>query len=122
VTSEQAGAAIRARREELKLSMRAAAVLAGVSPTAWSDLEAGKHPPTPATQRGVCAALGWKSNGIDRLLAGKKPQLLPSPPDELAELRDRVAKLERSVGLLLEVSNARGEGDEHWPRRSSEDG
>ncbi len=47
--------------------MREAAKRAGISPTTWSDLEAGNHPPEPRTQRGVAAAFGWRIDWYDYL-------------------------------------------------------
>jgi hypothetical protein len=41
---------IRARREAAFLSMRAAAIGAGISPTAWAEVEAGYKKPAPGVE------------------------------------------------------------------------
>jgi transcriptional regulator with XRE-family HTH domain len=73
---QQVGAQVQVRREELKLSMRAAARSAGISPTAWSDLERGKHPPTPDTQRRVARALRWTIDWFNELSYGRAPRVV----------------------------------------------
>ena len=105
----QVSVQIRQRRESLKLSMRAAAKLAGVSPTAWSALEAGKHPPTTTTQRRVALALQWPIDWLDRVAAGEGVEVNP-PPDEVAVLRglvadlsDRVVTLEQQLEALTDA-------------------
>lgn len=103
MTYQQAGEVLRQRRDALKLSMRAAAALGGVSPQAWSDMEAGKHPPSLKTQRAVSKALRWPLDWVDRL-----PELATlTPLDDGAgspELADRVAALERKVSGLLRLA------------------
>jgi transcriptional regulator with XRE-family HTH domain len=101
--------------------MRAAAAKAGVSPTAWSDLEAGKHPPSLTTQRGVCQALGWTPDSIDRILVGGEPQLIQpalQAEDVLGEVRELVAgmyerqeHLIRQVASLLEAAERQADPD-----------
>jgi len=63
---------------------------------------------------------------LDELYGGRGEVLalfgLSRRDEQLEELRKRVAALEEQVGLLLEVSNLRAEGDELWPRRPSADG
>lgn len=119
VTYRQAGEQIAARRKALKLSMRAAAQLGGVSPTAWSDLEAGKHPPTDSTQLAVCRALGWTPDSIDRLLAGKKPKLAVSSPSDDDGVERRFALLEQGLDLIAAHLGLDLPGG---PRRRASDG
>lgn len=99
--------AIRARREALKLSMRAAAQLAGISPTAWSDLEAGKNEPTTTTQRKIAHALGWPIDWYDLALAGEPIEPV-SQLDEVAELRQQVLRLAAQVAELTRGALAMG--------------
>ena len=85
--------------------MRAAAKLGGLSPTAWSDLEAGRHPPTPTTQRAVAAALGWQVDWLDVAERGDDP---PAPEqvsrtDDLDALRQQVEALATDVQRLAAI-------------------
>lgn len=96
----QVGAHVRERRERLKLSMRGAATRAGISPTAWSDLERGKHPPSMDTQRGVAVALGWTPSWYDDLGADETPTE-SDPVTELAHEAGRaVGELEARLAML----------------------
>lgn len=86
--------------------MRAAAKLGGVSATAWSDLEAGKSPPSTATQRAVALALQWPVNWLNQIEGSGYVTQQPVD-DPLAALRAQVealrvevAALQRDVGLL----------------------
>lgn len=107
------------RREELKLSMRAAASGAGVSPTAWSDLERGKHPPTPETQRKIAKALSWSidwfgdltrdhepiviTEGVSGFLEHFRAEAAEHPEriyDATVELKQRVTKHEAQIEEL----------------------
>lgn len=70
------GAAIRARREELGLSQKAAAEAGGLSEPTWSTIErSASDSYRRQTVVGVCRALGWTLDSIDRLLAGEEPRL-----------------------------------------------
>ena len=100
------------RRDALRLTMRAAAKLGGLSATAWSDLEAGKQAPSATTQRAVAKALGWGFDWLDYAQRGETPPL--SQPDALAELRalvadlsDRLVELERQVEVLTDDATER---------------
>ena len=105
--------AIQARRDALRLSMRAAAAAGGISPTAWSDLEAGKHPPTPATQRKIATALQWPIDWLDVVAAGGEPIKQPDAPS--ATLEQRVTAVEgqlRELLTLVQVKALAAEGVE----------
>jgi transcriptional regulator with XRE-family HTH domain len=56
-TSEQVAEAIKARREQLGLTLRALASRSGVSPSMISDVERGAKSPTIATLSALAAAL-----------------------------------------------------------------
>jgi len=68
---------IRARREALFISMRQAALGAGVSPTAWAEVESGRKKPAP----GVTVA----KRGTPKILSQMALFLRISP----GEMRDR---------------------------------
>ena len=117
MTSARIAEAIQKRRGALRLSMRAAAAAGGMSPTAWSDLEAGKHPPTPATQRKIATALQWPIDWLDVVTSGGEPITRPvgAPLDQLhalAELTERVAALAELVAQhdaqLVSLTNRAG--------------
>lgn len=79
------GSRIEERRDELDLSVRAAAKRAYVSEGQWRTIESGQRQagkgvfftvnPRRETRRRVCGVLGWSADSIDRLLAGNEPEL-----------------------------------------------
>lgn len=97
---ELVGTQIEQRREERRLSIRAAARLADVSESMWRQIESGRRQigdttqtvsPKPATTAAVCRALGWTVDSIDRMLNGGTPAdadggLPPFGPDTLQAL------------------------------------
>ncbi len=89
---------IRERREALKLSMRAAAKLGGLSPQGWSAVEAGTSPPSLATQRAVAAALGWPVDWLEQI---ERDGAVTLPAGESAGLADRVTALEGQVREIV---------------------
>jgi transcriptional regulator with XRE-family HTH domain len=111
------GSAVRDRRTECQLSMREAATLAGISPTAWSDLEAGKHPPSLKTQRGVAKALDWNRAWAQMVTDGEDPPAVISPATlegtltrivtMLEELTRRVADQHADLKKLLPPTRPR---------------
>jgi transcriptional regulator with XRE-family HTH domain len=113
---DRVGEPIRRRREQLRLSVRGVARVAGISEGLWRQVESGRRvlaedvirtvSPKPATRAAIAVALGWTPDSIDRLIAGGEPALAaPSAGDtddevaaQLAELEERVVRLEqRSV-------------------------
>jgi DNA-binding XRE family transcriptional regulator len=56
--SKHVGRSVKARREELKLTLRALASRSGVSPSMISDIERGEKSPTIATLSTLATALG----------------------------------------------------------------
>lgn len=112
--SPQVGAWVRARREHLKLSIKRAHELAGVSRQTWYDVEAERHPPSTDTQRGVAEALQVGVDWYDRLMSGERPSIVSSPDADDA-LR-RVAQLEQDVRdlqrKLVELEQQAAERDE----------
>ena len=85
---------MRARRDTLKLSMRAAALRGGTSPSTWSDVEGGHRTNLEAsTQRAIAQGLGWEFDWLDRILAGDEPiELSQRRPDD-GDVRGQVARL-----------------------------
>lgn len=92
--------------------MRWCATQAGLSPTAWSDLEAGKHTPTTDTLHGVARVFRWPLTWFDQLQAGTPWLDLPEvdhPPrlttdTRIAELEARVRTLEESLVAAVALS------------------
>jgi transcriptional regulator with XRE-family HTH domain len=97
MTSMQVGAYVAERREQLKLSKREAAKRAGISPTAWGELEANIRTPSLSTQRGVATALGWPVDWMDRLTAGEPVVAEPS-------LLERLAAYYNQRGEIMELT------------------
>src|SRR5260221_8017465 len=56
--AKRVGRAVKARREELKLTLRALATKSGISPSMISDIERGAKSPTISTLAQLSAALG----------------------------------------------------------------
>ena len=117
---QRVAAAIIARRDELNITQAQAVERAdgGVSMPSWSLIENGRQGSYKArTLGGVCRALGWSTDSIERLLAGEPPGLLepptrPQDDDELAELRARVQELEDQWEAVLRHAIAAGLADE----------
>jgi DNA-binding XRE family transcriptional regulator len=80
--------AIKTRRDDvLKITQQEAAVLAGVSLASWNKIETGRQDPATLSirnKRGMCAALGWSPDSIDRILRGEEPELLDQPKEHTA--------------------------------------
>lgn len=93
---EQIGRHIENRRTLLHLSKRAAAKAAGISEIVWRQLESGKRQlapghyitpnPETSTKVGVCRALHWRPDSVDRMLGGRLPE--DSVEVEVELLRD----------------------------------
>jgi transcriptional regulator with XRE-family HTH domain len=92
---EQVGLQLRRTREGRKQSIRRLADSVGLSATAWSDLERGKHPPSQPTQLAVARAMEWPDDWFDRLLEGVAADELPRTPQNDAGL---AAEMVRSMG------------------------
>lgn len=114
---EQVGQQVEARREQLGLSRRAAAKRAGFSEATWRHVESGTKKvaantevPAVFTARsrvGVCRALLWTDDSIDRLLRGEQPEVLEmSAATELDGLRRQVERLSAQVERLTRASVA----------------
>jgi transcriptional regulator with XRE-family HTH domain len=72
--------AVRARRKQLGLKQAEAAALADMAPSTWASVEQGRQPsPAIDTRRGICRALGWTPDSIDRVLRGEPTQLADVP-------------------------------------------
>lgn len=90
------------RRASLRLSQRAAADLAGISPTTWGLFEKHHKPIADLTRAGICRALRWTPDSIDRILAGLDPVAdddAPEPPT-IASLADAIERLTDALGAI----------------------
>lgn len=79
------GEAIRARRDELELTVEEAVARAGRTPktAAWRNVESGGRRFDQKTLKGVCRALSWiYPDAVDELRNGETPVALPGriPP------------------------------------------
>src|SRR6476646_3210257 len=63
--------AVRARRDELNLTIEEAAARAKVSPKSWRVIEQGKSKPSPLMLGSVCRALQWTVETVESLLRGE---------------------------------------------------
>jgi|GEM_PF-6408388 len=91
-------------------SARRCAVEGGISNQTWSKFEKDGVI-TDKVRTAVKTAFGWPDNWPEQLPA------VTRYADEVAELRARVAELERHVGDLLDISRhrAEAESDSSWP-------
>lgn len=114
---EQVGQHVEARREQLGLSRRAAAKRAGFSEATWRHFEAGEKKVAPDTivpasfsarsRVGVCRALMWTDDSVDRLLRGEAAEVLEvTAATELENLRRYVDRLSLQVERLTRASVA----------------
>lgn len=74
-----AGSAVRARREKMDLTIRAAAFRAGMSDTTWMSIEAGNSVSSRSVRR-AAEALGWPADAYRRIMAGEDPADFHPPP------------------------------------------
>lgn len=103
------GKAISARMSELNLSQAEVCRRADVSKPTLKGLMDGapRGETSDIKRRAVSIALGWRSDGVDRLLAGDKPLRLPRPAEKASDpgteaLVVRVAALEEAAVPALE--------------------
>lgn len=76
---KRVGDAVKARRLELGLKQREAALRGRVSDTTWNSVENARRSSfDAATRAGVCRALRWSVDSIDRLLEGARPVEVPA--------------------------------------------
>lgn len=94
---------VKRRRTDLGLSQRLASERAGISPTTWGSLEKHCNPVDDLTRAGMCRALGWSSDSIDRILTGLEPRTYGAaePLPTLAVLADIVHDLRSAVDGLV---------------------
>jgi transcriptional regulator with XRE-family HTH domain len=87
---ERLGRQVKDRREELGLSIRSAAKLAGISAPTWTAVEEGKRTPHGHNARRVEHVLKWQSKAFDDSLAGRQPIVLSETEPEPIDPEDRV--------------------------------
>lgn len=103
---ERVAKEVRARRAALGLTQQEAAASANVSEATWNLIENARGGPyKPRSLRGICSALRWTSNSIDRLLHDKDVEEIdssdtPSDDERIEQLEERIAHLERALGKL----------------------
>jgi DNA-binding XRE family transcriptional regulator len=79
------GKQVAVRRDELNLKQHELAEMAGFSIATMGAIEGGRRPTMSlTTKRGLCAALGWSPDSIDRILRGEEPELLDQPKEHTA--------------------------------------
>jgi transcriptional regulator with XRE-family HTH domain len=71
------GAVVRRRREKLGMSVPVAAQAAKIDRETWRNLEAGKRMPRGYNRTRIERTLGWAHGGIEAILDGGEPALLP---------------------------------------------
>lgn len=99
--------AVVARRAALNLTQDEAIAISGGKPSSavWSIIENAKQSRfKPRTLHGICAALDWEPDQIDRILRGEQP------PTRQADVDDPQAGLPAQVAeLLAEVTRLAGQ-------------
>lgn len=109
---------IQARRRELRLSERQAAMIAGVARNTWASAEEGARRPAERSISGIEAALRWAPGSIDRILTGGDPMpqrdpqpeattrsLARLPPDfDLSAEIDKISRLDIPARTKLELA------------------
>jgi hypothetical protein len=103
--------AIESQRKRLGLSPGALAVAANVTPQGLMSLRKGyRKQYQERLTAGVCRALGWTTDSIDRILAGGEPQLVEQPADgHLNGLEEQISSLLVEVARLARVVRQQGE-------------
>ncbi|MGH3443267.1 MAG: helix-turn-helix domain-containing protein [Nitriliruptorales bacterium] len=108
---EEVAAAVRRRRGELGIQQNELAELAAVDVSTLRNIEHVRRTSyDPVTLAKVSRALGWETDGIDRVLAGEEPRERPEPvPADtgvtetarlLGALEERVRAIERRLDRL----------------------
>lgn len=102
--------------------MRSAASLGGVSNTAWSDWENGTRGLTPGMQHAVSKAFDWPITWpIDKLrrpvkqVDDNRVQQPAAEIDDVADLKERMARLENAVEALA-IRATKTDGRARHPR------
>lgn len=87
---------IRRRRLDLGLTQQEAADQGGLSATTWRMAEKYQQAVSDLSQVAIAKALGWRSDGVARVLAGEEPELADSsPPNPIERIREN----QRTGGL-----------------------
>lgn len=86
-------------RKRRALSVRGVSVLAGISNQTWGQFEKGETSLTPTVQYGVAKAFGWPTDWPESKLPD---YVAPSDINEVANLKERVARLEVALEALGE--------------------
>jgi hypothetical protein len=73
------GEAVRAHRDEWRLTQAEAAALAGFSSATWIKTEKARGPRASSNYREIERTLKWDRGTIDLILQGNEPPPLPSP-------------------------------------------
>lgn len=102
---------IRARRLELRLSERQAALRAGVARNTWASAEEGTRQPAERSSAGIEEALGWEHGSIDVIMAGGKPRFVidlqdhkpPSPDSDVQREIERISKLDLPATARMDL-------------------
>lgn len=107
-TLDELGTLVRERREALRLTVAECVSRATkLSDTTWNNIESGR-PARRKSYLGVCTALDWSDDSIDRILRGDDPieadrsMSRPSAVDAQAELLVVVRDLRQAVDRLTE--------------------
>lgn len=95
------GELVRQGRQELSLSIRAAASAAGVDRATWTALEDGSRVTQDRHYAGIERVLGWPSGTIETIVSGEHPWVTGSPATS-PELHDENERLIWSMDALDE--------------------
>lgn len=116
---QRVAAAVRDRRASLRWTQQQAAERAGISLANWGVVEAaGRTSYRPSTLRGICIALRWSTDSIDRILRGEEPIEVPDDVPHGVSYRqvdgrvnpETVSLTERLADLAGELARRAREG------------
>lgn len=109
-TWEEAGAEIKARREDLHLTQTALAEKAGLSLAIVQVIEGGrKESYRRSTLVALARALDWPKDAVDRLLTGEDPETFEETdsglplPDEQDDYNAKIAQLSPEAQAVIDT-------------------
>ncbi len=91
-------ARMKARRKELRIGQAEAARRALVGRMAWFEWETGRRKPRDSNYAGIDTALEWQAGGVETILAGGEPTVLPAAEREPDSITDE--EVEDALGVM----------------------
>lgn len=107
-TMLRVGTAYRQRRESLGMSMAELREHGAPSERLVSEFERGIRWPARRLHAGLCQAVGWSSDSLDRLAQGEMPTEATAPQSTEAALRLVLEELARLRQAVEDLRSERG--------------